>query len=363
MSAAPRSKSVVWYKEHYDKIAVVVVLVALLGSALFLLWKIGEAQRALTEVDWARVDVEHNQYEARDVAAFAPIVERIESPFQIAMHEMRLLVSELRVMSVNPEVRTPIPYDAEVCPWTQYPQPEPGTFDTTGDGIPDEWYASYNLDPFDTTLAGRDLDGDGFTVREEFEAGTSPVDPEDHPSYAYKLRVRRVATRPFDLRFQGVQVVAEDDERYMLNVRGEDRSYFPSMGDTVRGYTLVEFDRRTREGMHGRQIDASVLTLERGDGRQIELVIDQDVTIDDRVAELIFLVDGSAHRVNIGDTLALMGNTFKVIDIRRDTVLIRDQAMQVDVTVGRETQADRQAEAAAADAAGVEALFEGMMSE
>lgn len=363
MSAASRSKSQVWYKTHYDKVLVVAVLVGLLLSSLFLLFRITEARSALTDVQWTRVDAEHTLYEPTDIADFIPFVERLESPFQIAMHDTRMLVSELRVMSVNPDVRTPIPYDAEVCPWTQFPQPT-GPVDTTGDGIPDEWYARYGLDPFDTTLASRDLDGDGFTVREEFDAGTSPVDPQDHPSHAYKLRVRRVATRPFDLRFQGVQVVAEGDERYMLNVRGEDRSYFARMGDTVRGYRLVDFERRTREGPHGRPVDSSVLTLERGDGRQVNLVIDRDVTIDDRIAELIFLVDGSTHRVNIGDELTLMGNTYKVIDIQRNEVLIRDEGMEVEVSVGRMTDADRLPEPDAAERpSSFEALFEGMTAE
>ncbi len=362
MSSASRSKSAVWYKVYYDKILVVAVLVALLVSALFLLWRITEARGALTDVRWTRVDADHNPYERADIADFVPFVRRLEAPFQIAMRDTRMLVSELRVMSVNPDVRTPIPYDAEVCPWTQFPQPT-GPADTTGDGIPDEWYIRYGLDPFDTTLAARDLDGDGFTVREEFDAGSSPVDPADHPSYAYTLRVRRVATRPFDLRFQGVSVIAEGDERYMLNVRGEDRSYFARMGDTVRGYKLVEFQRRTREGMHGRQIDSSVLTLERGDGRRVDLVIDRDVTIDDRVAELVFLVDGSTYRVNIGDEITLMGNTYKVIDIQRDQVVIRDEGMGLDVTVGRMTPGDRLPERTVAEPVGFEALFEGLTTD
>jgi hypothetical protein len=49
--------------------------------------------------------------------------------------------------------------------------------DDTGDGIPNWWLAAYGLDPSDPHLADRDLDGDGLTVREEFIAGTNPLDP------------------------------------------------------------------------------------------------------------------------------------------------------------------------------------------
>lgn len=344
MASSTHNKNTVWYKEHYDKIAVVAVLIALLVSALFLLLQIGQAQRDLASARWDAIDVDHATYQETDLEQFETYRERLESPVQIGPYTNALMVSELRVVSVNPDVPTPIPYDAETCPWTGYEQPTRATRDTTGDGIPDEWLTGYGLDPFDPAVAEQDSDGDGFTVREEFEAETSPVDPQDHPSHAHKLRLRRVATRPFGLRFQGIQEVAEGDIRFHLNVRGRDRSYFPKLGETIEGYTLVDFEERSREGVHGRLIDASVLTLERPDGREVDLTVNVDYRVDERIAELIFLTDQSIHRVHNGDTLELMGQTYNVIDIQRDTVLIRDEHRQKTIEVGRETPADRRAE-------------------
>jgi hypothetical protein len=333
MTTAARAKQSVWYKAYYDKIAVLAVLIALLISAVILLLRVSNATRELQSM--TRVDdaVTRLPYQVTDLSDFTPFVKALENPFRISTRDQLLLVSDLRIISANPDVRTPVPLGAEVCPWTQYPQPTSLARDTTGDGIPDEWYVSFGLSAFDPELAGRDLDGDGFTVREEFESGTSPVDAEDHPSYAQKLRVRRVAARPFDLRFQGVQEIAEGDVRFMLNVRDQNRSYFARMNETVRGYTIVAYEPRTQPGPFGNPVDASVLNLQRADGRIVELGINQDVTIDDRVAELLFLVDNSTFVVNNGDEVTLMNKAFKVIDIQRNSVLMLDIERDERVTI------------------------------
>lgn len=327
-----------WLQEHYEKLAVVIVLVALLGSALFLWWRIGGAYRALNEASLDQATIGLRPYTPVDPDQFKPFADKLESPPQIAPRDHHLLVSELRVVSVNPEVPTPIPYAAMVCPWTQFPQPEIGQRDTTGDGIPDEWYVSFGLDPFDPTIASRDMDGDGFTVREEFEAGTSPVDPDDHPPYAARLRLRRVARRPFALRFEGITQLGPDDNRFHLNDLRENRSHFVRIGDTVQGYRVAEFEPRRVESPDGRRRDASVLTLVGPDERRIELVINVDFSVEDRVAEMIFLIDGSIHRKTEGDTLSLMGTEYIVIDIGRTRVLVKDARTEETIRVEEKTE-------------------------
>ncbi len=49
--------------------------------------------------------------------------------------------------------------------------------DTDGDRMADEWETAYGLNPGNAADANGDLDGDGLTNRQEFEAGTSPLDP------------------------------------------------------------------------------------------------------------------------------------------------------------------------------------------
>ncbi len=44
-----------------------------------------------------------------------------------------------------------------------------------GDGIPNGWKQQYGLNPFDPTLSGKDPDGTGFTVLQDYLAGLNPT--------------------------------------------------------------------------------------------------------------------------------------------------------------------------------------------
>jgi hypothetical protein len=52
--------------------------------------------------------------------------------------------------------------------------------DDDNDGMPDDWESQYELNPFVADAEG-DLDKDGYTNAEEYEAGTNPTDPKSHP--------------------------------------------------------------------------------------------------------------------------------------------------------------------------------------
>jgi hypothetical protein len=54
--------------------------------------------------------------------------------------------------------------------------------DDDGDGMPDEWELAYGLDPLDPQDAFADLDGDGHSNIDEYNADTLPNDRSDHPS-------------------------------------------------------------------------------------------------------------------------------------------------------------------------------------
>lgn len=324
MSPRRVAKNSTWYKEHYEKIALLLVLIGLLLSSVLLLYQTGRARRALSEIStWEVMDSQGKVYKKLDLSQYEPFQEALEKPFRIAARTNLFMVSELRVASVNPDVVTPIRYDATVCPWTGYPQPSITERDSTGDGIPDQWLIDHGLDPFDKAVGDSDPDQDGFTVMEEFLAGTNPVDAESHPSYGIKLRVRRIVDRPFGLRFMGTSEPSPGDVRYLLNMTSQARSHFARMGDEIQGFKLIGYEPQTRPGPLG-PVDASVLVLDRA-GKRIRLVVNQDYREQDRVAELIFLVDESTYRVEPGEDVTVGGYQFKVIDIAADHVIIRDE--------------------------------------
>ncbi len=59
--------------------------------------------------------------------------------------------------------------------------PEDEEADNDGDGIPNYWEAKYNFDPNNASDAAEDADGDGYTNKEEYDAGTGPYDKCDKP--------------------------------------------------------------------------------------------------------------------------------------------------------------------------------------
>lgn len=54
--------------------------------------------------------------------------------------------------------------------------------------IPNKWWIEFRLDPGFGDAPQRDEDGDGYSNLEEFKGGTSPIDPESHPSLLDKLK-------------------------------------------------------------------------------------------------------------------------------------------------------------------------------
>lgn len=54
--------------------------------------------------------------------------------------------------------------------------------DTDGDQMPDGWEAKYDLNPLDPNDSYSDLDGDGYSNREEYQAHTRPNDPFGFPA-------------------------------------------------------------------------------------------------------------------------------------------------------------------------------------
>jgi hypothetical protein len=330
MKSSPRPASS-WFSQNYDKLILVVVLILLMGSALFLVWQIGRGQKILTEARWEQPEGSMKGVQPLDMKAYDELQTTLSRPFQISQTVTRLMVSEVRVSCIS--CGKPIPYNAAKCSFCGTAQPviiNPKDIDSDGDGMPDVFEKAHALNAINHEDATLDMDGDGFSNLEEFLANTELNDPTKSPPPTAKLRLIRVVSNPFKLRFQGVQKLA-DGNRYQLNLRTLERTFFARLGDQIEGFEVVEYLADAPNG--------PTLVLRQGK-TTIRLIRGSAYTQQEMLADMVLLIDKSRLRQKIGDVFKVKGVDYKVIDISRNRVLIRDVATGKDTSVSLLSEAE-----------------------
>ncbi len=294
---------------YYDKIIALAVLLFLLVSLLILLVRIGtdqaEHERFTREIE--RLTPVYPEPEPLDLVLFENARRRLHEPFQIPEWAALVTSPERRVHCVN--CVRPIPYAADICAYCQFVQPDETAPPT------DEWVAQHGVDPRDPTMSDVDLDGDGFTVLEEYIFGTDPNDPESFPAPWVRLRLDVIVSEPFQMLFMGRSRLGQRD-LYQINMRTDGRTQWVEIGEEVEGFRLTGYEERF-EGTGYARRDVSVLTLERGDIR-IELVRGEVTPHLQHHARLFFEIDDSEHRVVRGSEIELMNETYRVLQIDPD---------------------------------------------
>jgi len=295
-----------WLALHYDLVALAVALFALGGSSAFLALQMDRTQNRLLSEDRPVTPRSEQGFQDLDFSAYSNALARMAHPIRVGESTNRFFVSEIRVFCI--QCGKWIEYAARKCPFCEADQPPPPDkdVDSDQDGMPDTWEESHGLDPYNPDDARLDLDGDGFSNLEEYRAGTDPRDLQQTPSILGKLRLRRVWTTPFKLRFVAVQKLSETDERYQLNARTLERTYFAKIGDVIEGYVVAEYDR-TSDTLVLRRGDA-VRRLQRG-----KIIDDDQLNL-----QLVFLLDGTNIQCRVGDTFTVRGLTARVVEVSRD---------------------------------------------
>ncbi len=319
-----------WLQQNYDKLALVLSLALLLLSAVFLVLRTGGEQKAFNE----RMGREAGQSGLAaipvDTTGVSNLLAVLADPYQVSPAERRLLVGELRVASIPDGA--PIPFNATTDPFSGKPQPavdfDP---DSDEDGIPDKAETQWGLNPSDPSDARGDQDQDGYSNLEEYMAGSDPRDSASFPPPAAKLRLVRTVVNPFRFRFLGISRLPDGD-RYQLNLRTLERTYFARAGEEIEGFKIVSYEEKTPEG--------PTLVLQQG-AQVIRLIQGRVINQEARTAHLVFLVDATRYRLQLNDEFRIKDRTYKVVDIREDRIVIRDQQDGKLATVGPLTPEDR----------------------
>ena len=327
MSQAPRGKND-WIRDHYEKAILLVALVALLFSCVLLTQQI-QADKDSAKPGLARIGWKGPLVSPKDTVPFDAVLATARTEATNALSvALRTTVSERRVACVK--CGKPIPYESIECPFCLAAQPaivDIRTLDTDGDGLPDKAELALGLNPQDPSDAAGDLDNDGFTNLEEVGAKTDPKDPESFPDPIVKLRVAGIKPVPFYLRFVSTSTFGDGTVRFQLNLQTLERTYFTKIGDVVLGYKVDQYDPKGQGG--------ETLTMVRqSDKRPIVLVKGRPVTEQELAILFVSMIDKQRLPVQrLNDLFALRGVEYKVVDIRRENVVIQNTKTGEKVTV------------------------------
>jgi hypothetical protein len=225
-----------------------------------------------------------------------------------------LMVGELRVIAIGSAY--PIPYDAEVCPFSNIEQPAMNQLDRDGDGITDDWELTYNFNKYVAADAALDSDGDGFTNLEEFTGKTNPRDISSHPPFAEKLRFIERKDIPFFLVFQGFTEQQDGTVSFQLNNPDTGKSHFAEVGDAVENVVVQRFE----PAENGEPARLFVMR----NGVEIKLIRGETALDPESKAELINILDRSPIIVTMGALLSLHSDEYTVLGVHADRVILRD---------------------------------------
>lgn len=313
-----------WFNANYEKVLLLAVLILVLISTVALLAMIGSTKRqAILNPSWKSFALNKVQAEEIDTNLVISVQECIKHPLQVPYEQRKLFVGDQRVACVSKG--EPIAYYATNCPFCGHAQPEikdEKNRDSDFDGMPDLWEKKYGLNPLDPSDAMIDTDGDGYSNLDENKAGSDPTDPTSKPEPVTKIRRVSISVEPFKLRFFGVNRLPGGGNSYQLNLRSLERTYFVTNGATVEGVQVVAFEDKDPK--------KPVLVLRQGD-RTLRLVQGEIINEDSYSATIVSLLDRKPFKVRRDAIFKLEDTEYKVVDIRRDAVVIRH------VKNGRET--------------------------
>lgn len=278
-----------WIKKNYDKVALgAVAIVCLTFCALSISW-VFSFSTFFAERNSPKTP--NQQIGSAELADLMTGMKKLESIDKWNTYESSLFASRIYIFK-NGELIDPMEGDRPLHP-----------------PIPNAWLLKHDLDYSQSDVLNTDPDGDGFTVLEEWKAGTSPTDTKSIPPYWTKLRLQEFEKIPFKVKFNGSPDGGETFTINFIDDRSQATKYLPLKEEVkIAGvpYTLSKYTPKTIM-VNDIEKEVSELTLEdKATGQKIVLIQNQIVDSPTTFAVFFNELDGqSLKKVKKGDTFSL----------------------------------------------------------
>ena len=195
------------------------------------------------------------------------------------------------------------------------------------------WFRKHSLDPKDPAMLDADTDGDGYSNREEFLAGTNPRDPDSMPGMIDGVSMKEMK----DVR---VPVILREVKGGTARVQRIDEPGLEELreGSPVKGlpYRVTKIKQEVKADKHGVFTDVSQVTLENPETNEsVVLVKDLPARSSETHAVLVG-ADGVEQKVHVDETITLpgqKGKKFKVLEVRPDQVVVEELESRRPLTI------------------------------
>ena len=195
------------------------------------------------------------------------------------------------------------------------------------------WCKRYGLDPKDPGMLDADTDGDGFSNREEYIAGTNPRDPKSMPGMLDGVVMKEFKEVQVPVILREVKGGKARVER--LDTPGTEEW---EKGTVVKGlpYRVTAVKQEVKADKHGVFSDVSQVTLENGDTKE-SVVLIRDLPA--RSSETYAILSGPGgveQKIHVDEDIEVSGQKgkkFRVLEIRPEQVVIEELGTRRPLTI------------------------------
>ncbi len=195
------------------------------------------------------------------------------------------------------------------------------------------WCKRYALDPKDPSMLDADPDRDGFSNREEYIAGTNPLDPNSVPGMLDGVVMKEYNEVRVPVLLREVK-----DGKARIERLGAPGAEEVQQGATLKGlpYRVTAMKHEVKADKHGVFSDVSQMTLENTDTKESVVLIRDLPARSSETHAVIAGPDGATQKIHAEEVIELpgqKGKKFKVIELRPEQVVIEELGTRQPLTI------------------------------